>query len=405
MTDMSQDERTAVVVVDRAGYDRYRLPDGRPVLDPERHRVTLITNPGLVGQVRPGECAEVLGADIDRPETTADLIRTVHRAHPVHRVVAFPENLLVPVAEVRHELGLAGPTVAEIVPFRDKSVMKRAAADGGITVADWVPVDGPADVDGLFAEHGSIVVKPRAGAGSAGVNLIRSATELREFLERTTDLTSLQAEEFIDAPMIHIDAVVRNGCVVAAVTSRYLSSTLAHVSGQPLPSVVTDDPGLLDAAGSLLKRVVEAFRIVDAVLHLEAFVRPDELVFNEVACRAGGGGIVSLLQAMTGINLFEAMIRMALGEPLTAYPVTARTGGFVLLYGGPGVLDGVDDSAVPADWVVERKIAVAPGERFTPVGRAGGSLASYVLRGTSEAEVQGRVRTVLDEVRISLSDG
>ena len=400
------DGRLRVVVVDRAGFDRYRLPDGAPALDPAKYRVTLLTRPQVAAQAGPAECAEVFALDIDEEDLTAALITAVHEAHGVDRVVVFPENLLVPIAAVRERLGIAGPRVAAVEPFRDKPTMKRTAQRAGIPVVEWIAVESATQLRSFHARHGAIVAKPRDGAGSANVSLIHDEDDLRKFLENN-EITAFQAEQLVDdTGMVHVDAVVRGGEPMVSVMSQYLSSTLSHVSFRPLMSVTVDEPGLLAAGTDLLADVIKAFSVQDAVLHLEAFVRPDgRLVFNEVACRAGGAGVVPLVQAVEGVNLFEAMVRMALDEePTTSYAKTAKAAGWVLLYGGPGVLDSVADDEIPAEWIVERKIAVRPGDFFTPVGRAGGGLVSYVVRGTSREQVEKRLRTIVDRVEIRYRD-
>src|SRR5215217_1726933 len=178
------DQRLATVVVDRTGYDSYRLPDGAPVLDPDQYRVTLITPPSCADQVRPGECAEVFALDINDVELVSALITAVHQTHGVDRIVAFSENMLLPMAQLRERLGIEGPSAAEIRPFRDKPAMKETAERAGIPVVDWMPVTAAPALVEFFNRHQEICVKPRGGTGSADIALIRSAAELTQFLDR-----------------------------------------------------------------------------------------------------------------------------------------------------------------------------------------------------------------------------
>lgn len=390
-----------VVIIDRNGVDRFRLPDGSPAVSPDVHTVSLLTGPALVGQARRGECAQIFGYDIDDEAATAAVLRTLHGMRPIDRIVCFPENLQVLAAEAREEFGLPGMTRAQVVPFRDKPAMKRTAERAGLPVADWCAVDSAEQARPLLERYGKVVLKPRDGAGSAGVHVVESPAGLDSL---TADLAHYQAEQFIDAPMIHVDAAVVNGAVEVARTSRYLATTLSHTAGRPLGSVISQDPDLNAAAGVLLDQVTKAFQVKDAVLHLEAFVTAGGLVFNEVACRAGGGGIVTLVQAATGYNLFEAMVRMALGEPPSrGYPVTAPAGGFLLLYADAGVLEAVDDDAVPPEWIVERRTSVPIGGRHRPVGRAGGSVVSYVVRADGERQAVERLAFIEEHVRIHMT--
>ncbi|MFD0385250.1 ATP-grasp domain-containing protein [Streptomyces stramineus] len=265
-----------VLFIDRIGYDAYRMPDGAPALDPDRYRVTLVTRPEVAGQARPGECAEVLALDINDHDLRDGLVETVHRRHGIDRVLVFTEALLLPGARLRERLRVAGDPVSRVAPFRDKPTMKRTAERHGLPVADWAAVDTAEQARPLLEKHGKIVLKPRDGSGSAGVWIVGSAGELRSLdADPDTDLTGYQAEQFIDAPMLHIDAVVHGGEPMATVTSRYLSSTLSHLTAEPLSSVTVGDPAVRARAEELTRQVIEAFAVRDQVLHLEAFLLDD----------------------------------------------------------------------------------------------------------------------------------
>jgi biotin carboxylase len=403
-------EREHVLLVDRLGYDRYRLPDGRPALDPARHRVTLVTLPDLVGQARAGECAEVLGVDLWNAPLRDALCESVHREVGVDRLLAFTERLLLPTAHLRERLGIPGPTVAQMTPFRDKVVMKRTAQAGSLPVASGLPIARAADARRLLDRHGRIVLKPREGSGSVGVHLVDSPAALEAL--SGADLGGYLAEEHVEGEMLHVDAAVHRGELHTAVVSRYLSSTLSHADGRPLSSVTVGDPSLDSAARRFAGRTVEAFGVEDGVLHLELFRRPDGvLVFNEVAARTGGAGVVPAVQAVTGVNLHEAMVRLALGEePSRGHSRRAPAAGWFLWYGRRGRLVAVRDAAVPPEWILHRRVAASPGEHVRPSGFSGTGLVTYVVGGRDEAEVRARLafieaRTAVQYDRVDEMEG
>ncbi|GAA3749591.1 hypothetical protein [Streptomyces tremellae] len=389
--------RENVLFIDRVGYDWYRMPDGGPVLDPERYRVTLLTRPGLGDRARPGECAEVMTLDIGDDGLRDGIAEAVHRRVGIDHVLAFTEGLLLPAARLRDRLGIPGPSADSVVPFRDKSAMKAVARGGGLPVAEWAEVDTAAEALPLLAAHGRIVLKPRAGYGSAGLHIVSTEARLRELdADPTVDLTYSQAEQFVDAPMVHIDAAVCQGRLHTVVPSRYLTSTLAFTEGRPLSTVTLDDPGLVEKCVRFTEQVVEAFKVTDSVLHLEAFLTDDgRLVFSEVACRAGGSSIGAMVRSVTGVSIHEAMVRLALGEaPTTTYPQRGAAAGLLLVYGRHGRVARIDDDAVPREWLVERRHAVEPGQWFRPAHMAGGGLATYVVTGSTQREVRERLAFV-----------
>jgi hypothetical protein len=399
--------RENILFVDRVGYDRYRLPDGAPVLDPGRYRVTLITRPEVAHQARPGECAEILALDINDHPLRDALAATAHRHRPFERVLVFTEGLLLPIARLREQLGVPGPSVEEITPFRHKPAMKRAAERGGLPVAAWAPVNSAEEARPLLEKYGKVVIKPAQGSGSAAIRIVSSGEELATLdNDPGCDLTDSQAEQFIDAPMLHVDAVVRRGRLHTVLTSRYLSSTLSHTTGNSLVSVTVDDRELRRRTEDFTRRVIDVFAVRDSVLHLELFLLEDgRLVFNEVACRAGGAGVIPAVRAITGVSLYESMVRLALDQdPATGYPRYGPAGGWLVHYGREGVVDRIDDAAVPTDWLVERRLAAEPGERFTPTGLSGSGLVTYVVTGDGERQVRERLQAVEASVRVHYAD-
>ncbi|WP_329576557.1 ATP-grasp domain-containing protein [Kitasatospora sp. NBC_01250] len=401
---MTAARRENVLLLDRVGYDRFRLPDGSPVLDPDRYRVTLLTRTPLVDQARPGECAEVLGVRLSHTSLRDALVRAAHQEIGLDHLLAFSEHLLLPGARLREHLGIPGPSTARLLPFRDKSAMKRTAARGGVPVCAWQPVERAADAADLLARHRRIVLKPRFGSGSAGIHLVDSPAALTALADH--DLREHQAEEHVDGEMLHVDVAVHQGRLLACVVFRYLTSTLSHVDNRPMLSVTVDDPQLVERATEFTRQVVDAFQVTDAVLHLEVFERPDgTLLFNEVAARNGGAGVVPVVQALTGVNLHESMVRLALGEhPTTDYPRTHQAGGEFVWYSRPGRLAAIDDAAIPPHWLINRRTTAGPGDRLKASGFSGAGLVTYAVGGRDEAEVRARLDFIRTHTSIRYSD-
>jgi hypothetical protein len=392
-----------LLFIDRIGYDHYRLPDGSPVLDPDRHRVTLLTEPQVVGQVRPGECAEVIGIRLSDSALRDALCATLHERIGFDRLFAFGERLNLPGALMRERLGIAGPAVSEILPFRDKSVMKEVASGGGLRVPEWQRIEGHEDADELLRRHGRIVIKPRLGTGSAGIRMVNSAAELGAL--RDCDLREHQAEEFIDGEILTVNGVFYRGELITSHVFRMLTSTLSHVSNLPMMIIGVHEEELSKAATEFLRRVAIVFGVTNSVLHLELFHRGDgELIFNEVAARNGGGNEAFLMKALTGVNMHEAMVRLALGEPPRAYPRTHPAGGGIVWYSRAGTLAAIEDSAVPGEWLIDRRVTARIGDRLRPSGSSGLGLLVHTVGGRDESQVRERLEFVCAHTAIRYVD-
>jgi biotin carboxylase len=388
-------DRTHVLLLDRLGSAARTLPDGSPVLPADRFRLSVLSSADGSG---PADLA--VRTDVDDGFALEELARAVHAAHPVHRVAAVSERLLEPAARLRQLLGTAGERPEEVRRFVDKAVMKRIGRRHGIRCADGLLAHSPQDVTGMFDRYGKIVLKPRAACGSRGVRVLSSWPVLQSWLrEEFTPGTHL-CEEFVDAPLCHVDAVVRDGEPVWNV-SVYARDTVALRHGRPLSSVTAADPAVRTAAGRLLAQVVDAWRVRTGVLHLEAFATRGGLTFCEVAARPGGAGVTEAFRATNGVDLRHAKILADAGEdPLAGRrePV-APYAGWTVHYCGGGRLLEYDDSAL-APYAYARSVHARVGDTVPASSFSGTGVSTHVFVHDSHTELDRLLARAEREIRV-----
>lgn len=169
---------------------------------------------------------------------------------------------------------------------------------------------------------------------------------------------------------------------------------------------MVDDPMVRERARREAERVIEGFGARNSVLHLEVFERADgTLVFNEVACRNGGAGVVPAMQAVTGVNLYEAMVRLSVGEPPTStYPLLAKAAGWLVLYARRGRFVLVADDAIPQEWLALRRVSAQAGDLVEHGGFSGTGLVTYAVIGDTEQEVRQRLDFIKRNVSVRYED-
>lgn len=199
---MNRRTRSRVLVVDRSGWRRYETSEGHPIIDPDRYEVTFLTT----GDFRQDEtqhaaCTQKLPSEAALWEAAKG--QAEHRSFD--RLVSVSEHHLLPAAMLRDEFGIAGPGVAETIPFRDKVTMKDLVR-GHLPTADYVATDDDRAPD-LLGRYPTVVLKPRRGAGSANILRIDDPDKLDpSYLARR----DMMIEEWIDGDIIHVDSVVRD---------------------------------------------------------------------------------------------------------------------------------------------------------------------------------------------------
>ena len=166
----------------------------------------------------------------------------------------------------------------------------------------------------MFDRYGKIVLKPRAACGSRGVRVLSSWPVLQGWLgEEFTPGTHL-CEEFVDAPLCHVDAVVRDGEPVWDV-SVYARDTVALRHGLPLSSATVADPAVRTAAGAPPRRRSSTpGGCARACCTWRRSPPGERLTFCEVAARPGGAGVTEAFRATNGVDLRHAKILADAGE-------------------------------------------------------------------------------------------
>jgi hypothetical protein len=394
--------RRPVILLDRIGYSSYHDAAGRPFLPADRWAVRLVTDLERAGEAVGAELESVVAVPGRDPAPFCDAVRFQHSwgGRPAERLVAVTERFLLPAAQLREALGIPGTGVAQTLLFRDKVTMKEHLREQRVEVPDFAPFSHDAAL-ALLNKHSKVIVKPRLGAGSSEIHLIREPAELDGFVRDHADrLAEFEVEEFVEGQLYHVDSVVQDSRVTAAVAGRYVDSTASYLELRPCRDVAVPDGPVLETLLAFNQRVLSTYPGFTGVAHHEVFLSPSGPVFCEIACRAGGGGIIAGFLSRTGTNLDEAMVRAQVygRVPDVTAPAPHLTG-FTALYGEPGRV--LSTPVAPAEpWVTEAQILVRQGDLLPAPTRYSDAAAIVSVRGDCEQEVLARLAEVADRMQV-----
>jgi len=287
----------------------HRIPDTviryAESIDHDSHDVTYVGAPDRVATMPAGVPARRLSRPGTGPEH--DEVLTALAGEPTPDVViALSEYDLLTAARVREALGVPGPTVDQVLPYRDKAAMKAAVAAHGLRTPRFRAVSSALEVPW----SGPTILKPLSGVSSEGVSSHPTVDVALEAVRRKgVDVDAYEVEEFVEGPIIHVDGLVADGVPLTAVVSRYVGTCLGFAEGDPLGSVQIDpDPEVVAWAA----RCLAAVGITTGAFHLEAVESPEGPVFLEVGARFGGAGVVDTFELATGVHLPSAHLRLLL---------------------------------------------------------------------------------------------
>lgn len=352
--------------------------------------------------------------DFDRPDRALDEIASYARRRGVGAVLTVNEYLTELAARLCADLGVPGNDPGRARAARDKGAMAEAFAAAGVRAPYTVLVRDDAGLQTALADPQvgfPCVVKPLSGAGSVGVTVVSGPACAAEAADVARAVVGMHGsggapgvlvQSYAGGTEYSVESLTQDGSTThLAVTRKQVSGGTRRVeTGHSLPVA--------------LPRAVEAavFREVEAAIcaagirhgasHTEVIVSGDgQCTVIEIGARLAAGQIGVLIQHALGIDVWAALLDVALGRPAALVPTncgyatvrfvtSSRAGRLMSLHGFPETGPGVPF----VRWRAEI------GGLVHEPGANGHRLGAFVVTGAKAAEVEERADTLLRQVRI-----
>ena len=276
---------------------------------------------------------------------------------------------------------------------------------------------GYASVEAALADAGKFtypaIVKPTDAAGSKGVSRINSVADLPAAVEtayRNSLSGNIIIEEFIvkQGETTGSDSFVVDGKLQfvsfddqifdAESPNPYTPS--AHI----WPSSMPEDKQMELTAE--LQRLLDLLHMRTSVFNVEARVGANgEVYIMEVSPRGGGNRLSEVLQLATGINIIEQAVRAAVGAPVVNMKQIFVTGGWsiVMLHSDKdGIFENVEYSPLFNENVIQSDLLVKPGDVVRKFSGANDAIGHVILANADRRIIVELVKTVNQQVRLSL---
>ena len=331
------------------------------------------------------------------------------RHGPIHRLYAALEQLQVPIAQVREQLGIAGMGVEAARNFRDKHRMKALFRQHGLPCAK---AELAKSVDEAIAGARRIgfpvVVKPPDGAGAMATFRADSEAQLREGLDAFRFGSSpTLIEEFVQGSEHSCETVTINGQTVWQSVSHY-SPTPLEVKATPwiqwavvLPREQAD-PATDDIKAAAAKALT-VLGMDTGLSHMEWFRRPDgSIAISEVAARPPGAHFTTLLSRAHDVDFVESWSRLMIDGTFSMPERTYAVGAAYLRGQGRGRIKAIHglvqaERAVGA-LICDQQLPVV-GETPRDTYEGDGYI---IVRHPDTAVVERALRTLITTIRVEL---
>jgi biotin carboxylase len=277
------------------------------------HRVLLLTADKLRDADWPREAIDecfYIARDIGR-EYLLKGVSHVARSRQIDRIVPLDDFDVEMAALLREHLRIPGMGETTARYFRDKLAMRVKARNADILVPDFVHALNDDRIT-QFAQQvpAPWVLKPRSSAAAIGIRRIDTADELWPAIEQLGDRRSFFVlEHYVPGDVYHVDSIVWEREVLYHAAHRYGTPpmTTAHDGGVFTTRTLPRDAAEARPLAALNREVITTFGLVRGVAHTE-FIRAHDdgrWYFLETSARVGGAFIVDVVEAASGLNLWQ----------------------------------------------------------------------------------------------------
>ncbi|HLV99075.1 MAG TPA: ATP-grasp domain-containing protein [Ktedonobacterales bacterium] len=405
----------------------------------EQKRVLLLFSPASYRTLPFVEAANRLGLEVvqgmDMPEALADFwhvplgldfgnLEQATRAivdyaaqHPLHAILSVDDSASLLAARASAALGLPHNSPDAALAARDKYVMRRMLADGGVPVPRFqcfAASDNPTQV-AAQVEY-PCVVKPLRLSGSRGVIRANSPEELIAAFTRTRRMlladgspleeTSLLVERFIPGFEVALEGIL---------TDQKLKVLALFDKPDPLDGPFFEEtiyvtpsrlPGATQAAiAERTAQAAAALGLRTGPIHAELRVNDAGPWIVEIAGRSIGGLCSTILQFGVDMCLEELILRQAIGLEISALDREDQAVGVMMIpIPGAGMLRGVQGAeevqATPG--IVGFEMTARLHNPVVPLPEGDSYLGFLFARGESPAQVEAALRAAHSKLKFAI---
>jgi hypothetical protein len=269
-------------------------------------------------------------SDVRDADQIDDAIRGMPDAvgHP-ERLLSSADELLVPLAQLRERLGIAGMRGVVARAFAEADRMRDKLAVAGLPIARYVRVENLEDALAFGSDIGyyPLVVKPNEGAMATNTYRVRTEEELRTLLERLQPSRQrpLICEEFIEGDECTLEVISIAGLPAWFSATRFDPELLELLAGRATSLTITLPREQDDPADPTLRRMgfaaLKALGMHTGMSSMRWHRRQDgTVVIANVSASPPAGHIVGLMALAHGAEMYRVWGNVMVNEVFAPIP-------------------------------------------------------------------------------------
>ncbi len=280
------------------------------------HQVMLLTSSKLKKEAWPWKAiSEVFYIDEDRQgrwnmDHVQQGLAHLLRKGKIDRLIAMDDFDVDKVAALREHFRIPGMGQTTSRHFRDKLAMRIMAEESKLPIPAFSSLFTQEGIEEFIKNvDAPWILKPRSAASARGITKVKTEQELwKAIASLKGEWHGYLVEQFRPGQVFHVDGLVSKNKVVFTKCSGYLDTPLEVAQGGGIfrSQTLSDDSTDAKALVKLNTKLLKSFGLQEGAFHSEYIKGEDgKFYFLETSSRVGGAHIAEMVEAATGVNLWQ----------------------------------------------------------------------------------------------------
>lgn len=341
-----------------------------------------------------------------------DAVLRAAEEHHVDGIVTCGLDLgMRAIGAAAEALGLPGPSKEAASKAANKLLMKKALVAAGVQTAPFYCVHSEGELkEAIGRLHFPVIVKAVDLMGGRGIYRSDTPEEARKNYERTMSETHQDyclVEEFIEGEIFGVESMIQNGKIL------YMepNNIVTFRGPTPLPLGHSVPYRYQETLGRQIReqveRAVAALGLDNCPLNCDFIRRGDKVYVIELTGRSGANGLPEMVGASYGINYYEVLLRIALGEDVSHFFAKRREGAVLAstVYSERGgTLREIQDDNLRSGWLRQVMFNVRPGDHVNAYTNGRDRLGQVVITAPTLDEAEKRLGSVRERIHFRLDE-
>ena len=324
--------------------------------------------------------------------------------------------------------GIPGPSAEAALRASNKYLMKQAFMENGVRTAKFFRVSSETELETAAGQLTfPVLLKAVDQMGSRGIFYCATEAEARRNLPEALAATQKDyclIEEFIQGELFGVEAMVQNGKILFMLPNNSESTKTKVQSPVGHSYPIHDREEIAEDLERQVTGAIRALGLDNCPVNCDCMRNGDKVYLIEMTGRSGATGLSEMTSQYLGIDYYELIIRLALGEDLTPYfsglhaeSEEGVTSGFpavrpapacrthTLMAGGTGIVKEIINENPPAYDIIDLSFNICPGDEIHPYTNGRDRIGQVFLTGPTLQACSERLEEILAHLHIVLEDG